>query len=449
MSNIETTVCIVGAGPAGLLTYDYLNNYNIPTIIFESSCSYGGQCTAFYRNKPIYGVPGLYNTNAGTFIQSIYNKLINKDNLILNATVDIIDINNNLFYLKYNDNIYICKYLILATGASSMKPVIPNIKGINEFINDKEFIQFYCNNFEQYKNKKVVIAGGGESAVDYAIELSKIVNNNTTQETTKTFDNANINHSMVSAKTVNNSNMNYSVELNKTDNNLPMDCAIASSEELIDYSIESNKTSDNLNMTSRITNKTTNNFVESLVKDNKSIYNSVQLSSTTDNVNVNCFTESSRIANNSNIEESNMHNNIIANNNSNVVLLHRKNNLKCDKSKLKLLHNIDLKLNQNIIEIRKNLIITDKEEIQANNIIFCYGFTYNNNLIKQLSNFGLELENNLVNVNLNSMETSLKSCYAVGDVVKYPMKKKNIISCCFEAERVVRAILNKEDIYNS
>ena len=46
------------------------------------------------------------------------------------------------------------------------------------------------------------------------------------------------------------------------------------------------------------------------------------------------------------------------------------------------------------------------------------------------------------------METSLKSCYAVGDVVKYPLKNKNIISCCFEAERVVKAILNKEDLYN-
>lgn len=306
MSNIESRVCIIGAGPAGLLTYDYLTKYNISTIIFESSCNYGGQCTAFYRNKQVNGVPGLINTNGNEFIQIIYNQCINKDNLILNANINVLDIKNNLFYLSNNDNTYICRYLVLATGASSMKPIIPNIKGINSFI-DECFIQFYCSNFKQYNNKKVVIAGGGDSAVDYAIEISNI--------------------------------------------------------------------------------------------------------------------------------------------SSNVVLLHRRDTLTCNQNKLKLLDKVDLKLNQNILEIRKNIIITDKEEIQTDNIIFCYGFTYSNNLLKELSNFGLILENNLVKVNLISMETSLKSCYAVGDVVKYPLKKKNIISCCFEAERVVKAILNKEDLY--
>ena len=306
-SRSDTKVCIIGAGPAGLLTYDYLTKYNIPTIIFESSCSYGGQCTAFYRNKQVNGIPGLINTNGNEFIQSIYNQCINKDNLMLNANVNVLDIKNGLFYLTNNDNTYTCKYLVLATGASSMKPIVPNIKGINKFTND-DFIQFYCNNFEQYNNKKVVIAGGGDSAIDYAIEISNI--------------------------------------------------------------------------------------------------------------------------------------------SSNVVLLHRRDTLKCNQNKLKLLDKVDLKLNQNIIEIRKNIIITDKEEIQTNNIIFCYGFTYNNNFLKQLSSFGLILDNNLVKVDLISMETSLKSCYAVGDVVKYPLKNKNIISCCFEAERVVKAILNKEDLYN-
>ncbi|MBR1944374.1 MAG: NAD(P)/FAD-dependent oxidoreductase [Alphaproteobacteria bacterium] len=312
MNNIETTVCIIGAGPSGLLTYDYLMKYNIPTVIFESSCNYGGQCTAFYGNKPINGIPGLYNTNASEFIQNIYNQCINKDNLILNASINVLDIKDDLFYLQNNDNTYVCKYLVLATGASSMKPIIPNIKGIDNFIKDNDFIQFYCSNFEQYKSKKVVIAGGGDSAVDYAIAIS-----------------------------------------NNTNNSL-----------------------------------------------------------------------------------------------NNVVLLHRRNILRCDQNKLKYLNKVNLKLNQNILEIKKNLVITDKEEIQTNNIIFCYGFTYNNNFLKQLSDFGLILDNNLVKIDLVSMETSLKSCYAVGDVVKYPLKKKNIISCCFESERVVRAILNKEGLYN-
>ena len=308
MSNIESKVCIIGAGPAGLLTYDYLTKYNIQTIIFESSYNYGGQCTAFYANKNVNGIPGLYNTNSSEFIKTIYNQCINKDNLILNANVNVIDIKNDLFYLANNNDIYTCTYLVLATGAGSMKPIIPNINGIENFINNKDFVQFYCNDFTQYRNKNVVIAGGGDSAVDYAIEISKIANN--------------------------------------------------------------------------------------------------------------------------------------------VVLLHRRDKLKCDQNKLNLLNNVDLKLNQHILEIRKNLIITDNEEIKTNNVIFCYGFTYNNNFLKQLSNFGLILDNNLVQVNLISMETSIKSCYAIGDVVKYPMKKKNIISCCFESERVVKTILNKESLYN-
>ncbi len=348
MNNIECKVCIIGAGPAGLLTYDYLAQYNIPTVVFESSCSYGGQCTAFYRNKQINGIPGLYNTSAGEFIQNIYNQCINKNNIILNANTDVINIKNNLFYLKNDDDIYICKYLILATGASSMKPIIPNIKGIEKFINDEDFLQFYCSNFEQYRNKKVVIAGGGDSAVDYAIEISNISNVNTNTKS----------------------------------------------------SITENKILD--------------------ISSIATVYNNVTSS------------------NQPSLQS------VIPNN---VVLLHRRDKLKCNQNKLKLLNKVDVKLNQNILEIRKNLVITDKEEIHTNNVIFCYGFTYNNNFLQQLSKFGLLLDNNLINIDLNSMETSLKHCYAVGDVVKYPLKKKNIISCCFEAARVVNTILNKESLF--
>ena len=356
MSNINVKVCIIGAGPAGLLTYDYLTRYNIPTIVFESSCNYGGQCTAFYRNKTVNGIPGLYNTKGGEFIQSIYNQCINKRNIILNSNVSILGIDNNIFYLKNNDDIYNCRYLILATGASSMKPIVPNIKGIDKFINDANFLKFYCDSFEQYKNKKVVIAGGGDSAVDYAIAISNISNINIAQS-------------------------------------------------------EPNKT---------------------IVRDNT----------------VKQMSDSNKVCNNASNQQpvKNKQINTIINESSNVVLLHRRNVLKCDSQKLKLLDRVDLKLNQNILEIKENLVITDKEEIQTNNIIFCYGFTYNNNFLKQLSNFGLVLDNNLVPIDLNSMETSLKSCYAVGDVVKYPLKKKNIISCCFEAERVVNAILDKEGL---
>lgn len=367
MCNIESKVCIIGAGPSGLLTYDYLTKYNIQTIVFESSCSYGGQCNAFYRNKPINGIPGLYNTHAGEFIQNIYKQCVIGNNLILNTNIELLDIKNNKFYLKSNNDIYICKYLILATGAGSMKPIIPNIKGIKNLINDKDFIQFYCNNFEQYKNKKVVIAGGGDSAVDYAIEISNIQRK--LSEPLQTFTGQ---------------------------------CTETKSGDI------SERTSTNIK----------HNLSE-LTKESPTM-------------------QSTKIKSESTIGQ------ILGN----VVILHRRDTLRCDKSKLKLLNNVDLKLNQNIIEIRKNLIITDKEEIQTNNIIFCYGFTYNNNFLQQLTNFGLILDNNLVKIDLISMETSLKSCYAVGDVVKYPLKKKNIISCCFESERVVRTILNKEGLYN-
>lgn len=376
MNNIEATVCIIGAGPAGLLTYDYLVKYNIKTIIFESSCSYGGQCTAFYRNKLINGIPGLYNINAGEFIQSIYNQCIYKDNLILNANVNVLDIKNNLFILQNNNDTYVCKYLILATGASSMKPIIPNIKGLDNFIGNNDFIQFYCNNFEQYKNKKVVIAGGGDSAVDYAITISNMQNN------------------------ISNENKQYNMSnIQSNTFDITNDSGIL--------------VSNNLSSEYKISECITNNKINKAYNIASNGSNTIQSDSDTT---------------------------------GNVVLLHRRDSLRCDKNKMKLLDKVDLKLNQNILEIRKNLIITDKEEIHTNNIIFCYGFTYNNDFLKQLSNFGLISDNNLVKIDLTSMETSLKSCYAIGDVVKYPLKKKNIISCCFESERVVRAILNKEKL---
>ena len=59
-----------------------------------------------------------------------------------------------------------------------------------------------------------------------------------------------------------------------------------------------------------------------------------------------------------------------------------------------------------------------------------------------LLELGLEIENNLIKVDVNTMETSIENCYAAGDVVTYLNKKKNIVPCFFEADRAIRTIKN-------
>lgn len=169
-------VAIIGGGVAGLYCAYMCSTVGLTCDIFEALPYVGGQCMAFYPDKPIYGVPGLHKILAKDFITKLSEQCLTDNvNLHLNNLVSITKI-NSLFKITTIDNQkFDANFIIIASGIGVMKPSIPtSIKGAIELANSSDFVQCYCLNPELYTDKKVVVAGGGNSAIDYAMCISKV-----------------------------------------------------------------------------------------------------------------------------------------------------------------------------------------------------------------------------------------------------------------------------------
>jgi pyruvate/2-oxoglutarate dehydrogenase complex dihydrolipoamide dehydrogenase (E3) component len=106
-----------------------------------------------------------------------------------------------------------------------------------------------------------------------------------------------------------------------------------------------------------------------------------------------------------------------------------------------MLSDINVKLLHSIISIEKSHeITTDKGTFVADYIIFCYGFRAEPGAIAGLPELGVFFENDLIAVDINTMQTGNRRIFAIGDAITYKNKKKNLVSCFFEADKAVRMI---------
>jgi thioredoxin reductase (NADPH) len=140
-----------------------------------------------------------------------------------------------------------------------------------------------------------------------------------------------------------------------------------------------------------------------------------------------------------------------------VTVVHRRD-LTCEPSKLEKLYGaqrrVSVILDRKIVKLKeesgkvrtiimRNTKSGNTEEIKTDHLVFCYGFTTRKRNFFGLENEGLRMENSLIGVDFATMSTSMKDCYAAGDVIAYPYKEKNVVSCFFEAGACVRAIKGK------
>jgi thioredoxin reductase (NADPH) len=250
----------------------------------------------------VYGVPGFPDIKAFELID-----LLNKQVFSTPSSVPIV-INERITSIKQsgefctlNNEQYIAKYIIIATGIGNMQPSIPhNISGI-----DNDFVHFYPTKMDLYKDRDIIVAGGGDSAVDFAI------------------------------------------------------------------------------------------CVKSIAKS--------------------------------------------------VTIIHRKDKLRCDSHKINMLDGIDVRLSHSILSIeRDHRIITDKADFVADYIVFCYGFRVETGTIDGLSDFGVCFDGGLISVDISTMQTGSDRIFAIGDAITYVNKKKNLVSCFFEADKAVRTIKSME-----
>ncbi|MBS91897.1 MAG: ferredoxin--NADP(+) reductase [Rickettsiales bacterium] len=174
MKKIETDVLIVGAGPVGLFTVFELGQLGIKSCVVDCLEEIGGQCIALYPQKPIYDIPAYPKITAEELIVKLNNQIKPfKPNFLLNQKVEKISNENGFFLVTTSKkNLINAKCIIIAAGNGSFGPNKPPLENIEKF--EKKSIFYHITNKSIFKNKTVAIAGGGDSAVDWALELSSI-----------------------------------------------------------------------------------------------------------------------------------------------------------------------------------------------------------------------------------------------------------------------------------
>ena len=171
---IKTDVLVIGAGPVGLFVVHQLGIIGLKAEVVDNLDKVGGQCIELYPDKPIYDIPGIPKCTGETLTKSLSEQIKPfKTNFHLNERVQEISKEKENWKITTNKNkIFITPNVIIAGGVGSFEPRKFSIKDIEKFENNSVFYSVKDKNY--FKNKKVCIFGGGDSALDWAVELSKI-----------------------------------------------------------------------------------------------------------------------------------------------------------------------------------------------------------------------------------------------------------------------------------
>ena len=169
----KTDAIIIGAGPVGLFAVHQLGIKGLKSIVIDNLDKAGGQCIELYPDKPIYDIPAVPECTG----EELTNKLLEQikpfnTEFFLNERVEEVRQENENWIVKTNNkNNFLAPNIIIAGGVGSFEPRKLAIKEAEKF-EDKSL--FYAvRNKEKFKNKNISIFGGGDSALDWALELSK------------------------------------------------------------------------------------------------------------------------------------------------------------------------------------------------------------------------------------------------------------------------------------
>jgi thioredoxin reductase (NADPH) len=170
---IKTDVLIIGAGPTGLFCAHQLGLIGLKCEIVDNLDKAGGQCIELYPDKPIYDIPAVPECTGEELTNNLL-KQIEPFNVKfhLNERVEIVKKENQNWYVKTNDNTEFSVYsIIIAGGVGSFEPRKFPLKDIEKFENKSLF--YSIKDKKIFKDKTISIFGGGDSALDWAIELSQ------------------------------------------------------------------------------------------------------------------------------------------------------------------------------------------------------------------------------------------------------------------------------------
>ena len=175
---IETDVLIIGAGPVGLFAVFELGLLDIRCHLVDILPKAGGQCAELYPEKPIYDIPGFPSVTGQDLVDRLMEQIEPfKPVVHFGEMVEAIEPLGSpeapLFRVRTSfGKVFSCKAIIIAAGGGSFQPKKPPIADIESF--EGTSVHYAVRRMDQFRDRDVVIVGGGDSALDWTLNLQPI-----------------------------------------------------------------------------------------------------------------------------------------------------------------------------------------------------------------------------------------------------------------------------------
>lgn len=171
---IKTDAVIIGAGPVGLFSVFELGILGLNAHVIDNLDKIGGQCIELYPDKPIYDIPGVPNCTGELLIKNLLDQIKPfKPEFHLNQRVNEVKKNDKLWRVITSENkIFETPNIIIAGGVGSFEPRKLDIKNAEKF--EGKGFYYSVKDKSKFKDQIIAIFGGGDSALDWTLELSNI-----------------------------------------------------------------------------------------------------------------------------------------------------------------------------------------------------------------------------------------------------------------------------------
>jgi thioredoxin reductase (NADPH) len=172
---IKTDVVIIGAGPIGLFAVFELGLLDMKAHLIDILDKIGGQCAELYPEKPIYDIPGIPYTSAHGLVDALMQQIkpFNPQFHLNEMVQNVEKIGDPLFRVTTDQGkVFESKIVVIAAGGGSFQPKRPPIPGVEPY--EGKSIFYAVRKMDAFRDKRVLIVGGGDSALDWTLNLAPI-----------------------------------------------------------------------------------------------------------------------------------------------------------------------------------------------------------------------------------------------------------------------------------
>ncbi len=172
---IETDIIIIGAGPVGLFTVFEAGLLKLRCHLIDYLPQPGGQLTEIYPKKPIYDIPGYPSVLAGDLVQNLLKQIMPfEPGFTLGERAEHIEkLEDNRFLVRtHKGTEHVAPVIMIAGGLGCFEPRKPPIGNIGDY--EEVGVDYIIKDPEKYRDKRIIIAGGGDSALDWSIFLADV-----------------------------------------------------------------------------------------------------------------------------------------------------------------------------------------------------------------------------------------------------------------------------------